>query len=88
MDKKPVYISGLHKKADPAPSKACVFCGQLSSADCCCDCREIARQQISIIAEYLKTNPGANTLEICSNTDIPYHHIRGLFEIGWLAIIE
>lgn len=88
MDKKPVNISGLHKKDTLSGSKVCVFCGRLASADCCGDCRETARKQIEIIAEYLKYHPGSSTIDICNNTDIPYHHVRGLFEIGWLAIIE
>lgn len=88
MDKKPVRISGLHKKEDPSRFKECIFCGQLTSAECCCNCRDVAREQIEKISEYLKIHPRANAIEICKNTNISYHNIKGLFELGWLAIIE
>lgn len=89
MDKKPLRISGLHKRGVTSQnSKECVFCGKLAASDCCFHCREIARQQIDIIADYLKAHPGANTIEICNKTSVPYRHVRGLFELGWLAIIE
>lgn len=88
MDKKPVRISGLHKNDDASRFKECVFCGQVTSAECCCNCRDIAREQITIVAEYLKAHPKANAIEICKNTTISYHNIKGLFEIGWLTIIE
>lgn len=82
-----VFISGLHKK-EHSDIKECVFCSQLTSSGCCSACREMAREQIEIVAEYLKQNPRASTIDICRDTDIPYHNIKGLFELGWLAVIE
>ena len=87
MDRKALYISGRHHR-DNDNTKACVFCGHLSTHGCCQDCLETARQQIETIGGYLKKNPRSNAIDICRDTGIPYHNIKALLELGWLTVNE